>query len=370
MTKKMVEEAKRLRKKKERGLNSPPLPFSDKEQNNIEMTYRRIFDEMREGALIFGLTSIPSFRNGLILYSNRRFAELVKRPLPRVIGSCVFDFVSDGDAEVLKAMLIQLRTERTAQRAIHLKTADGEVLDVLFSIGLTLRKAVTYAIITDLTEMTKKEHEAKRLASELITAQEGERKRIANELHDGLASDLSALKMAMESKVTSTSPIGAEELTGWLQGSIDELRRIMTTLHPSILDDIGIGATISWYCREYQKRHPNIRVEPVVSVSEDEIPIPLKTAIYRICQESLTNIAKHSKADLVTLSLKRNSKGLELAIKDNGQGFDLNDTSRDEHGQKGFGLSSMKERTEILGGTFSITSSKGAGTQLHASWPI
>jgi len=238
-----------------------------------------------------------------------------------------------------------------------------------------LKKAVTYAIVTDLTEIKKRELEYRRLANELLIAQEKERKRIAGELHDGLSADLSAVKIALQNKLDSMmnntpSRVRIEDLITTLQMNIEEVRRIMTNLHPSTLDDLGIIATMNWYCREYQKTYPHIHVELQISVVESEISSPLKTTIYRICQESLNNIAKHSKANLVILSLQKADKKVELTIKDNGQGFDLNKMPKGKDHIKGFGLDSMKERAEILGGSFSIVSSAGSGTMIHASWPI
>jgi len=350
-------------------------PVSNDEKGIFEVYYRRIFDDMNEGALIFGFTGSGSFKNGMIIYSNKRFGELVKRPLPRVVGSSIFDFIPEDDIQVIKEMLTETRSGRAQQREIHLKTDDGEQVDVNFSIGSILKKAVTYAIVTDLTEIKKRELEYRRLANELLIAQEKERKRIAGELHDGLSADLSAVKIALQNKLDSMmnntpSRVRIEDLITTLQMNIEEVRRIMTNLHPSTLDDLGIIATMNWYCREYQKTYPHIHVELQISVVESEISSPLKTTIYRICQESLNNIAKHSKANLVILSLQKADKKVELTIKDNGQGFDLNKMPKGKDHIKGFGLDSMKERAEILGGSFSIVSSAGSGTMIHASWPI
>jgi len=133
-------------------------------------------------------------------------------------------------------------------------------------------------------------------------------------------------------------------------------------LRPSTLDDLGILATIEWFCREYQKIYHHIRIEKKVSVMEDEVSIPLKTAIYRVMQEALNNIAQHSKTDLVHLSLKKEGNKIELAIKDNGIGFDI------ENVKKGIGLDSMRERAELSGGAFTIESTIGRGTTIRACW--
>jgi signal transduction histidine kinase len=100
------------------------------------------------------------------------------------------------------------------------------------------------------------------------------------------------------------------------------------------------------------------------------VPNSLKTVIYRISQEALNNIAKHSKADRVTFSLRKIGDPIELAIQDNGQGFDVEQTLSKESHEQGLGLSSMRERVELTGGSFSIESNKGVGTVIRATWPV
>ncbi len=347
----------------------------NEERKLVEPFYRRIFDHIHEGALIFSFTERTLLKSGTIFYANNSFARLVKKPLPNVIGSSIFEIIREEDIEGAKAMLRDIRLHGAQGQEIHLTTTDEGLVSVLFSATQRLSKAVAYAIVTDLTEIKRKEQELRRLASELLFAQEKERKRIANELHDGLAADLAATKMGLESKLNSimnntASEIRIEDLITRLQANIVEVRRIMSSLHPSLLDDLGITATIQWYCREYQKTYPHINVELQLSAPEDQMSPPLKTATYRICQESLNNVAKHSKANLVIISLKKSGNRIELAIKDNGKGFELRKELQRKDQMEGFGLGSMRERAEILGGSFLIESSAGVGTTIHASWPI
>ena len=98
--------------------------------------------------------------------------------------------------------------------------------------------------------------------------------------------------------------------------------------------------------------------------------LPLKTAIYRVTQEAMNNIAKHSQAGSVHLSLRKKGNTIELTIKDNGMGFDLKEILSPESSKRGLGLNSMRERTELLGGTFEIESTKGRGTVIRALWPL
>lgn len=150
-----------------------------------------------------------------------------------------------------------------------------------------------------------------------------------------------------------------------IQQSLDEVRRIGMNLRPALLDDLGLLPTIGWFVRDYQKTYPGIRVEKQTEIEESQVPDPLKAVIYRILQEAMNNIAKHSKANHVGISLMRKKDDrIELVIGDNGIGFDM------ESIKEGLGLGSMKERAELSGGSFDIESVRGKGTVIRASWPI
>jgi len=160
-----------------------------------------------------------------------------------------------------------------------------------------------------------------------------------------------------------------EAIISMVQNGIEEVRRIQMSLRPPTLDDLGILATISWFCRQFQTIYSGIRIEQHIDIQEHDVPDPLKTVIYRVMQEALSNIAKHSQANLVRLFLRKADGAIELAIEDNGMGFDLEDVLSVESSQRGMGVSSMKERIELSGGSFAIKSATGAGTIIRASWP-
>jgi len=235
----------------------------------------------------------------------------------------------------------------------------------------------------DITERKQNEEALKKsaeqlrfLSTQLMSAQENERKRIAQELHDGIGQILSAIKFGVEDSLHRmgegvTVPGGKtlEAIIPVVQNGVEEVRRICMDLHPSILDDLGILSTISWFCREFQSIYSGIHIEQQIDIEEHDVPNVLKIVIYRVLQEALNNIAKHSEADLVHLTLKKTGDTIELVIKDNGHGFDLEDASAPETSRRGLGLASMKERTEYSGGTFSVESLRGTGTTVRASWP-
>ncbi|NIS59244.1 MAG: hypothetical protein GTO13_00595 [Proteobacteria bacterium] len=225
--------------------------------------------------------------------------------------------------------------------------------------------------------LRESENHLRHLSSQLLTAQENERKRIALELHDGIGQSLSALKFSVENTLKQTEkettrPVvkSLEAIIPIIQQSIEEVRKIAMDLRPSILDDLGILAAISWFCRELQTIYSRIRIEQQIHIKEDEVPDPLKTIIYRVLQEALNNVTKHSEADLVHLSLSKTRNRIEMAVKDNGLGFNLEKALSVKSSRGGLGLSSMKERTELSGGSFAIQSVKGAGTTVRASWPL
>ncbi len=214
------------------------------------------------------------------------------------------------------------------------------------------------------------------LLRHLLMAQELERARIAGDIHDSLGASLAAIKFRADSLIQESHRCGNHVLTSGLdtinrmvQENIDEVRRLQQNLRPPLLDDLGILTTVEWFCREFQTTYPDIRIEKLIDSKEEEVPQSLKIVIFRIIQEALSNVAKHGRADLVDLSLEKSNGKIELSVRDNGQGFDVNKVLSEEDSRRGLGLTRMKERTIHSGGTFTIDSAKGKGTVIRASWP-
>jgi signal transduction histidine kinase len=207
-----------------------------------------------------------------------------------------------------------------------------------------------------------------RFRSQLITALENERKGISKELHDGLGQTLAATKFNLERKMSEMNqgqaPPGSslEEILSMIQNAIDENRRIMTRLYPSILDDLGIIPAIHWFCREFQKIYPGMQVQQDIAVQEEEVPNPLKIVLFRVLQEAMNNAAQHGQGNSLRLSLQTKEGGLQFIVQDNGCGFDP------EKPRRGLGLAGMKERTELSGGAWAVESAPGKGTVIKATW--
>ena len=224
--------------------------------------------------------------------------------------------------------------------------------------------------------LQRSEKELRLLSSQLLTIQENERGRIARELHDELGTSLASIKIRLETLIkqatSETDTLSVEllqDLVSVVQKSVEEVRNVSMALRPSTLDALGIISTITWFCREFQKVYPDIRIETEIDIQEDEVAEPLKIIIYRIIQEALQNVGKHSKADTIRICLQKTDGMIELAVEDNGSGFDTDEAFSVEASMRGFGLGSMKERTELSDGTFVIDSVKAKGTIIRASWP-
>ncbi len=222
--------------------------------------------------------------------------------------------------------------------------------------------------------LRKSEAMLKLRSSQLLLAQETERKRLALDLHDSIGQSLSAIKMGvLESHRSMKNGLDGhkslEPVLQMIQQSIQDVRRIYMNLRPSILDDLGILATIEWFTNEMGKVHPDMRIQTNISVEEEEIPEGLKIVAYRILQESFNNIAKHSGATLVNISFGMKHGRVELKITDNGNGFEPHETTSRNNPTGGLGLGSMRERAELSGGDFTIVSRIGDGTEVSVSWP-
>ncbi|MDZ7698259.1 MAG: GAF domain-containing protein [Deltaproteobacteria bacterium] len=245
-------------------------------------------------------------------------------------------------------------------------------------------KETNIALSNKITELNaaedalqRSQQQLQRLSRQLLDSQEEERRLIAMELHDGIGQTLSAIKFKVETGRRDLEGNCTAEFLGvlnsvvsMLQEAIEEVRRICKNLRPSMLDDLGIVATISWFCREFTKVYGGIEVEKEIRLDEEEIPLESKVPIFRILQEALNNTAKHSRADRVRVMLRKGAGGIELLIEDNGRGFDLKTVMQ---GKKGFycglGLASMKERAALSGGSLHIESSPGEGTRIALLLP-
>lgn len=208
--------------------------------------------------------------------------------------------------------------------------------------------------------------------SKLMSAQEDERKTIARELHDEVGQVLTAIKVelglaqrTLESKGLPGAPLAEAQLI--TDGAINTVRDITQLLHPSALDDLGLPAAVEASLRGLQRRH-DIKVEFTQEGMDERLEPETELAAYRIVQEALTNVARHSRATFCGVRLARNDHGLVVEIQDDGHGFEVDPV--ETPARRGIGLIGIRERTSQLGGSCQIESQPGAGTRITAELPV
>jgi signal transduction histidine kinase len=201
----------------------------------------------------------------------------------------------------------------------------------------------------------------------VIDGQELERQRLSRELHDGIGQSMVAIKMKLE----SLSYIPENEIKPQLEGIkkqfdqiVDEIRRITTDLMPPVLEEFGLVIALFNLCED-TARHSTVKVKFEHKVEDVEWNKKIQTYLYRIVQEALNNIIKHSNADQAYIKLLNDHGFIYLSIQDNGKGFRLHDSGS----QGGHGLHNMQERVKLLGGTIDLNSASGKGTLIQIKVP-
>ena len=218
--------------------------------------------------------------------------------------------------------------------------------------------------------------ELRDLSSKLILAQEAERKRVADEIYDGIAQSLIALKYRMETskvKMTEEAPANPDlmfdPLIAATQDMVDEIRGITARLRPRIVDELGLIPAVSSLCRDLRRLHPHIRLEEEILLQESDISPSLRIFIYRIAEESLMNAIRHSRATLARVSLHKSKNEIELTVSDDGVRFDTPKTLSQEDLGGGLGMAYIKERIRLSGGVLQIETDREKGTTMRATWP-
>jgi signal transduction histidine kinase len=225
----------------------------------------------------------------------------------------------------------------------------------------------------EIKERNRAEGELRSLAAKVLKIQDDERRRIARDLHDGVGQTLAGALMAVAQARTAGATLpacesGLHQAEDLLQHGIREVRTVSHLLHPPLLDESGLVSAIRWYVEEFSKRS-RIAVTLKLDDDGDRLSQEIKTAVFRIVQEALTNVYRHSKAQAARIEFKSDDRCLQLRIKDDGHGISANTGPKAPNGKTGVGLASMRERATLLGGSFGIQSGS-KGTTLSVSIPI
>ncbi len=219
--------------------------------------------------------------------------------------------------------------------------------------------------------LREREEARAQLLRKVISAQEDERKRIARELHDETTQSLAVLAMGIEGAqdaMRAGRTPRLDEVKAVAVRTLEDVHRIILDLRPSVLDDLGLLSAVRWYGeRHLQTRGIAVRCE--FGELDRRLPPEMETALFRICQEAMSNIARHAQATAVLIEMALEDDVFRIDIEDDGRGFDPDATARRE-GRRSWGLMGIRERAEILGGTARVDSSPGQGTHVEVRIPV
>lgn len=284
------------------------------------------------------------------------------------------DSASDNYAMCIISDVTQLRLAQEGQRVLT-QELESRVQDRTRELSNAVRGLRSEVARRERAEnsLRTSRNELSHLSHQLMKAQENERKRIAQDLHDAVGQSLSAIKYSLEraTLMLKTPRLGSplkvlNKTVEHVQITIDEVRTISENLRPALLDGLGAVSAIRWLCREWSEVFCNTAVDINLHVTDADIQEPLGTTLFRSVQESLNNVAQHSKATRVSISVAREPGCLCMQISDNGVGFEPDGAAL----RRGHGLTGLRERAANTGGEFFLTAYPGGGTQLTMLWSI
>ena len=312
---------------------------------------------------------------GKYLRWNKRLEDVTGYSAEEIADMHPTGFFDADEKELIAERIKEVFEKGITDVEANLLTKSGEKIPYYFTGVLMIEngKPGLIGVGMDISDRKKAEHELeasfvaiRKLTAHLQNIREEERTHIAREIHDELGQQLTVLKMDiswLNKKLASQDNKIREkmkELLLMLDETVKTVRRIASELRPSLLDDLGLMAAMEWQLNEFEKRS-GIKARFEGSESEISLSNPVKTALFRIFQESLTNVARHSEAKNVTVSLIHNAEECILSVVDNGKGFDEEKLKA----KKTLGILGMHERTSMIGGTYSISGKPGIGTTVE-----
>jgi PAS domain S-box-containing protein len=304
---------------------------------------------------------------GCIVYCNPSLVRLLGVPRDTVTGSILRYYLAQEDQDLYEKLLGAAQSGYS-EGEMRLRLADGSVISAGFSFSvLTRDKSATGVLIADLTSQKQQID----FASRLQTMQDEERRRIARELHDSVGQLLAAIGMnisviqAQAHKLDARAAGAVADNVALVEQVSREIRTISHLLHPPLLDIAGLASALRWYVDGFSQRS-NIKVNVEIPEDLGRLPGEMEIAVFRIVQECLTNIHRHSGSDVAAIRLFQEGDRLTVQVQDNGKGIpaekqrQLADLDRG-----GVGFAGMRERLRRLGGTLQIAS-KENGTVVSA----
>lgn len=327
---------------------------------------------------------------GTILFGNLSFGDIAGAAVETLRGSLLQRLVVSEERSSFEEFLREGSRQRVA-REFTLMTGNASTTPVAIALstlplgthaevtasGVTGSEsrdgaAVLMAIITDLTYRKSVEAIRARLLERLMSAEDEERRRIARELHDETGQSLAALLVGLRAITDMAVPPEVRPVALRLRDiaahTVDDVRRLARGLHPAVLDDQGLAAAARRYVGDYVRSFGTSLDFAAGDLDSPRLAPLTAATMYRLLQETLTNVARHARARKVAVELKRDESALELLVRDDGVGFEVSRAHDAVSGGR-LGLRGMRERVTLLGGSIEIESRLGQGTVVRARIP-
>jgi len=345
-----------------------------------EQPYRVMVETMSEGAV----TLVP---DGMILYCNQRFADMVKTPLESIVGDSIYRLIPPKEKELFKEFVEQ-GSRSMSREQIHFQAADGASISALISMS-DLRDAIPGSIcllVADITELQKtqqalqKSHKELKeaiekqrlLAAELLMTEVRERRRIAADLHDNICQSLAVAKIKLYDLQARVTEIDLEkpliEIKEIIGDAIHHTRSLLQEISPFTLHEVGLSAAIDALSEQINAKY-GLAVILESPQSIGKIDEEVQILLYQAARELLLNIIKHAKVSTASVSIQEIGNNIRIQVKDDGVGFDVSGAQTMFNRRGGFGLFNIRERLKLWDGHMEIKSGHGMGTCITISVP-
>ena len=342
-----------------------------------EHPYRVLVERIEEGAATLS-------NNGTVLYANKSFARMFDLPLEKCIGSDLLDFVPERERDYCKMLMATAKVGGT-RGEIHLEAKRGKPRTLRLTLSPTNEVGVESicAVATELTELVETnealrvtEASLRHLSARLLQLQDEERRRIARDLHDITGQKIVVLSMALDRLARCLNSAGSDakealrESREMARTIGDETRTLSYLLHPPLLDECGLGSAVRWYAEGFEKRS-GIKLKVDIGDDLPRLPSEAETALFRVVQESLTNVHRYSGSTTANIRIALDPGGVRLEVIDYGKGLKAKaaHAAAEASGPLGVGIPGMRERLHQLDGHLEVDFAKN-GTRVLATLPV
>jgi two-component system sensor histidine kinase UhpB len=339
--------------------------------------YKLLAENVQEGIIV-------QDKNGRIIYANRKFGRMLGQNRKRLLGRSLDKFLDEPLPTEQGTGAAKKRRPGESYQVILAKKEGGQLRASITPAHIydtRRRHNGTMSVIMDITdstrieeELTRSREELRNLSRHLQSVREEESKRIAREIHDEMGQALTALKMDLawlsrrftaETEEQDQLREKTRSMTGLIDQTIQLIQKISAELRPGLLDDLGLRPAIEWQVQDFQNR-TGIKCKLTADDHDIEMDPDQATAIFRVFQESLTNVARHAEATRLEIILDEKDGWLRLVVRDNGKGI----SETQVYAPDALGFMGMRERLRPFNGKLSVQGAPRKGTTVEISLPL